>query len=395
MSSENITKDVQTDELDTTVKGGNALSKTVSDEVNNKDKDKDDDEKVGTFSKFTNYVGGALSNMAKVIPDTIDKINQDPKAKKNFLRGLNIIAESSGYDKEFKSPIGKVATGLIKAERQFTAEDIARLKATRQPRRYASPKEKGLTDIFAKYMEDYKKSEKGYRAADTRFSELYKLAQKGFEAPTGLVENFLTPFQKVISELGLGEKYDKLVTDYKGKNFNELSETDKIAFKDLFSSATKQAIVTQVKDLYPASDKDIAILERAAGDITTNPKALAQLVAAEKAAKQIDTEANSLAQDIAFNEENLNFEREAKNRAATQLANKFNKDVTDEMLIEIYGNAERSPFRVINAYYYKELQPKYKKGLDPFESYQKGQIDKNEKIKRIVDENQKKILIEK
>ena len=390
MSSENITKDVQTDELDTTVKGGNALSKTVSDEVNNKDKD--DDEKVGTFSKFTNYVGGALSNMAKVIPDTIDKINQDPKAKKNFLRGLNIIAESSGYDKEFKSPIGKVATGLIKAEKQFTAEDIARLKATKQPRRYASPKEKGLTDIFAKYMEDYKKSEKGYRAADTRFSELYKLAEKGFEAPTGLVENFLTPFQKVISELGLGEQYDQIANEFSGKKFDQLTDEQKVRFKDLFSSATKQAIVTQVKDLYPASDKDIAILERAAGDITTNPGALAQLVAAEKAAKQIDTEANNLAQDIAFNEENLNFEREAKNRAATQLANKFNKDVTDEMLTEIYGDAERNPFRVINAYYYKQLQPKYKKALDPFEKYQKGQIDKNENIKKIIEENQKKII---
>ena len=182
MSSENITKDVQTDELDTEVKGGNALTKTVSDEVN---KEKDDD-KVSTFSKFTNYVGDALSNMASVIPETIEKYAEDPKRRKNFMRGLEIIAESSGYDKEFKSPLGKVATGILKAEKQFTAEEIARLKATKQPRRYASPKEKGLTDIFAKYMEDYKKSEKGYRAADTRFSELYKLAEKGFEAPTGL-----------------------------------------------------------------------------------------------------------------------------------------------------------------------------------------------------------------
>jgi hypothetical protein len=45
---------------------------------------------------------------------------------------LNIIAESSGYDPKFRSPFGKVAGGLLKAEESFIAEDLARLKALRK-----------------------------------------------------------------------------------------------------------------------------------------------------------------------------------------------------------------------------------------------------------------------
>lgn len=385
-NTETINKQTDSTEVD----GGKALKQEIINEQNKKDENKNNN--TSTFSQFTSYVGDALSNMAKIIPDTIDKINQDPKAKRNFIRGLNIIAESSGYDKEFKSPIGKVATGILKAEKEFTAEELARLKAEMQQRRYASPKETGLTEVFKKYMTDYATREKGYQATDTRYTELFKLAKKGFDSPTGLIENFLTPIQKIASELGLGERYDKLVTEIKGKKPSELSDAQKVEFKDIFSAATQKSIVSQVKDLYPASDKDIQVLLSSVGDLKTNPQALAKLVAAEKAAKEIATVGNTLVQKIAFDENNLNFEQEAKERAAVSLAKNFNNKVSDRTLEEMYGSTERTPFRVINAYYYKELSPKYKDVLDPFTQYKENQIKKNQQIKDIITSEQDKIL---
>jgi hypothetical protein len=81
---------------------------------------------------------------------------------------LNIIAESSGYDPKFRSPFGKVAGGLLKAEESFIAEDLARFKKKNEPRRYASPMEKSLSTLMEKYVEDYKKGETGRKSSDVR-----------------------------------------------------------------------------------------------------------------------------------------------------------------------------------------------------------------------------------
>jgi hypothetical protein len=58
-------------------------------------------------------------------------------------------------------------------------------------------------------------------------SELTKLAERGIESPTGLIEDLLTPLQKLASELGLGEdekKIESLITKVKGKtNLNQLT----------------------------------------------------------------------------------------------------------------------------------------------------------------------------
>jgi hypothetical protein len=82
-----------------------------------------------SLSKFASSVGNALTGVAEFLPNKIEEISSDPKKKKNFLRGLNIIVESSGYDSKFRSPFGKVAGGLLKAEESFIAEDLARFKS--------------------------------------------------------------------------------------------------------------------------------------------------------------------------------------------------------------------------------------------------------------------------
>jgi hypothetical protein len=217
-----------------------------------------------SLSKFASSVGNALTGVAEFLPNKIEEISSDPKKRKNFLRGLNIIVESSGYDSKFRSPFGKVAGGLLKAEEGFIAEDLARFKKKNEPRRYASPMEKSLSTLMEKYVEDYKKGETGRKSSDVRTSELTKLAERGIESPTGLIEDLLTPLQKFASELGLGEdekKIESLITKVKGKtNLNELTSEEKVIFKDVFASATKAGIVSKIKDLYPGSDKDVQIL---------------------------------------------------------------------------------------------------------------------------------------
>jgi hypothetical protein len=383
---------------------GKALPKP--EEIMNKGDGGDGDKKkkkggVGdSLSRFASSVGNALTGVAEFLPNKIEEISSDPKKKKNFLRGLNIIVESSGYDSKFRSPFGKVAGGLLKAEESFIAEDLARLKALKkEPRRYASPMEKSLSTLMEKYVEDYKKGETGRKSSDVRTAELTKLAERGIESPTGLIEDLLTPLQKLTSELGLGEdekKIESLITKVKGKkNLNELTSEEKVIFKDVFGSATKAGIVSKIKDLYPGSDKDVQILVQAAGDISTNPKALAALVAAEMAAKEISVAANDLVQNIAFNEENLNFEKVAKDRAAVKLANKFKDKVKPETLKAIYGDDPESmnnPFRIINAYYYQQVSPKYEKDLGSFDTYLKTQASKIDSTKDLIKQKQKELL---
>ena len=349
-----------------------------------------------SLKKFASSVGDALTGVAKFLPNKIEEIRSDPAKKRNFIRGLNIMIESSGYDPKMRSPLGKVATGLAKAEKEFTTEELSKLKAKNQPARIRDLKEEGILKLWGDYDKRYREKESTYKSTDTRFSELYKLAERGIDAPTGLIENLLTPLQKISSELGLGEQYDKLATSIKGKkSLNELTDDEKVAFKDIFGAATKAGIVGKVKDLYPASDKDIQVLLETMGDIGTNPKALAALVAAEKGAKEIETMGREYASQYAFTAKDVEFEKRGKDYAATKLAQKYKDQVKPETLKALYGDDPdnaKNPFRIINAYYYQQLSPKYEKDLSSFDTYIKTQTSKIDNTKKLIIEQQKKLL---
>jgi len=360
---------------------------------------KKDEDKGGageSLKKFASSVGDALTGVASFLPNKIEEIRNDPAKKRNFIRGLNIIVESSGYDPKMRSPFGKVAAGLAKAEKEFTAEDLAKLKAKNQPARIRDLKEEGILKLWGDYDKRYREKESTYKSTDTRFSELYKLAERGIDAPTGLIEKLLTPLQKISSELGLGEQYDKLATSIKGKkSLSELTDDDKVAFKDIFGAATKAGIVGKVKDLYPASDKDIQVLLETMGDIGTNPKALAALVAAEKGAKEIETMGREYASQYAFTAKDVEFEKRGKDYAANKLAQKYKDQVKPETLKALYGDDPdnaKNPFRIINAYYYQQLSPKYEKDLSSFDTYIKTQTSKIDNTKKLIIEQQKKLL---
>ena len=364
--------------------------------------EKDEGEKksgVGdSLSKFASSVGNALTGVAEFLPNKIEEISSDPKKRKNFIRGLNIIAESSGYDSKIRSPFGKVAGGLLKAEESFIAEDLAKLKAlkSKQLPRIRDIKEEGILKMWTDYDKRYTEKEKAYKSTDVRTSELMKLAERGIDSPTGLIENLLTPLQKVASELGLGEKYEDLSKSIQGKKtVNELTNEEKVVFKDIFGAATKATVVGIVKELYPVSDKDIQIMLDTMGDISTNPKALAALVAAEKSAKEIDILGRERAGNIAFEEKDIEFEKKGKDQAARILANKFKDKVKPETLKLMYGDDPESmnnPFRIINAYYYQQLSPKYEKDLGSFDTYLKTQASKIDSTKNLIIEKQKELL---
>ena len=361
---------------------------------------KKDEDKGGageSLKKFASSVGDALTGVAKFLPNKIEEIRNDPAKKRNFIRGLNIIIESSGYDPKMRSPFGKVAAGLAKAEKEFTAEELGKLKATKKDApRIRDLKEEGILKLWGDYDKRYREKESTYKSTDTRFSELYKLAERGIDAPTGLIEKLLTPLQKISSELGLGEQYDKLSTSIKGKkSLNELTDDDKVAFKDIFGAATKAGIVGKVKDLYPASDKDIQVLLETMGDVGTNPKALAALVAAEKGAKEIETMGREYASQYAFTAKDVEFEKRGKDYAAAKLAQKYKDQVKPETLKALYGDDPdnaKNPFRIINAYYYQQLSPKYQKDLSSFDTYIKTQTSKIQNTKNLIIEQQKKLL---
>ena len=57
---------------------------------------------------------GAFGKGMRKFSEKMDSVVQDDSKFTQLLAGLGVISESSKMDREFKSPIGKVATGLTK-----------------------------------------------------------------------------------------------------------------------------------------------------------------------------------------------------------------------------------------------------------------------------------------
>jgi len=313
-------------------------------------------------SAFIQDVGSNLSAIAQFVPNKIEEISNDPKKKKNFMRGLEIINASSGIKPigQAKSDLGAISEGLLKAEKGFIAVDLAKLKANKDERRYKSGKETALEKLYTTYATDFEKSRKDYTSVDTRFNEIYKLAQGGKVPPTGILESSFSGLEKVLSEVGLLDRANKLIG--RNKDSKVFSNEDLIEFKEIFTAATKRQIVGQVKELYPVSNKDIEILLQTVGDISTSPQALRALVAAEKAAKEINESAFGKSYDLAFTDGgNSNFRADSQDAAAKELAAKYKDEVRPETLVALYGSSDNpTAFQIVNAKYHQDLEPVYK-----------------------------------
>jgi hypothetical protein len=346
----------------------------------------------GAFSKFIQDVGSNLSAIARVVPEKIEEISKDPKKKKNFIRGLEIINASSGIRPigQAKSPLGAISEGLLKAEKGFIAKDLAeaknaneRLKALKSGRNVLDPQEKALLDSYTKYSEKEAANRKNYAATFDIYNLLKKAAVEGKQLPTGKLNQIFQGTEQIVSEIPGGEALLKKLYDTKGDP-SSMSPKERITFKNMLGAATKQKIVAQVKELYPVSNKDIEILLQTVGDVGTNPEALRRLVAAQMASRDIALNQRKYATNL-FKKNDLDFVENSFYDSEKELADKFREGVSPDILIEMYGTTEDiTDSGIIAAHYYQTLQPQFKDGKNPFEIFtEKRDIDQEDLIDSI------------
>ena len=346
------------------------------------------------LSQFTSSVGESFMNLASVIPNKIEEISQDPKKKRNFMRGLEIIEASSGIKPigQAKSTVGAISSGLLKAEKGFIAKDLAeqknaneRLKALKSGRNVLSPQEAAILKKYDKYTDTEDANKKNYAATFDIYNLLKKAAIEGKELPTGALNKIFQGAEQVISEIAGGEALLAKLYDNKGDQ-SSMTAKERITFKHILGAATKQKIVSQVKELYPVSNKDIEILLQTVGDVGTNPEALRRLVAVQMASRDIAMNQTDYA-NAEFEKNNFNFKEDSFYASEKELANKFREGVNPETLIEMFGTTEDiTDSGIIAAHYYQSLQPQFEGGKNPFDIYSENKKKTEDDIQKIIEE---------
>ena len=358
------------------------------------------DIKTGSLSEFTKSVGSSFMNVAKAVPDKIDAIFEDPEKRKNMIRGLQIINESSGIKPigQAKSDIGAIAGGLLKAEASFTAEDIAKMKAQKkEPRRYPSTSENLLVESMKEYKERQQFKKDMDKSINDRFNIVRKVALEGKELPTGVLNSTFRDLKGILVELGLGEKYDALANkigseDYVKKNGNRMDVDEQIIFNDLFQAATFEQVVQDVKKLYPVSNKDIDTLLKTKGDISTRPEALRKLVATQMAINDIAMQSEDYAYKY-FELGDQQFEKKSIRMSEKMIGEKLRKEgkVTSETLKQLFGtDKDVTDAGYITAHYYQQLLAQKNDGAsDPFTIFVTAKKEEENEIDKIIEKNQK------
>ena len=325
------------------------------------------------FKTFVNSVGEAFTNIAEGAEKKLETVYDDREKRMMFLSGLNTLIDASSFTPitQAKSPVGTIAGGqkkgfleseAIGSKRKKSEIDLIKaqaqlVKATKgEPPRFRGTKDEAILKNYTPYIDKYRSDRNKFDALDTRYLEAFKLISEGKDIPTGTLESFLFPIEKVLAGTEIGDKLNKYFSD--GKLNRKLIDEDNVTFKEILNSASKQAIVSQVKDLYPASDKDIQVLLQGLGDSATTPEALIKLISAQKAASEAYRIEGEIAKSLAFDQGDINFAINARDKSMEKIAEQYNDQVSDEILTELYGSADRSsPFRVASAYFYSTLKP--------------------------------------
>ena len=340
-----------------------------------------------SLSSFTTSVGESFMNLAKEVPNKIEEISKDPKKKRNFMRGLEIIEASSGIKPigQAKSTVGAISQGLLKAEKGFIATDIAKLKAQKkEPRRYPSTGENLLVDSMKDYKERQQFKKDLQKSVNERFNIVKKVAIEGKELPTGILNSTFRDLKGVLQEIGLGEKYDALAKKFAAEGYTQMTLEDQNIFNDLFQAATFEQVVQDVKKLYPVSNKDIDTLLKTKGDISTRPEALRKLVATQMAINDIAMQSEDYAYKY-FELGDQQFEKKSIRMSEKMIGEKLRKEgkVTSETLKQLFGtDKDITDAGYITAHYYQQLLAQKDDGAgDPFKIFITAEKNK-EKIKK-------------
>ena len=382
------------------INGGEALNTIIKNDLKNNDGDGDEKEKTG-FAKFTQTVGKAFEHIATGLPKKMEEVWADKDRKRNFLRGLYIINESSGITplSQAKSPLGKISSGIIKAEKQFTAEDLAKYKAMNPMRRYKSHDEEAIIKSFEKWQGKFDTNKNAYEAVFAKYNLAKNIALKKGELPTGILNKTFRNIKAFLAEVPGGEElYNQLAAtfadeDYIKKHGNKMGLDEQVIFNDLFQAATYAQVVKEVKELYPVSNKDIETLLKAKGDIGSKPEALRRLIAAQMATREIALGSEKFAYEF-FRLEDPQFENNAVLASEKMIADKLRKEniVTDVTLKTLFGSKDDvTDAGYISAYYYQTMKVKEKDLIDdPYTIFVTAEKSKEKEIQRIIEENQKK-----
>ena len=222
----------------------------------------------GSIGNFANFTGTALVGISKFIPEKLDEIYEDPKKRANFIRGLYTIAESSGYDPEFKSPIGKIAKGQLKAE-QFLSAEKAEAANTASKSQKALIEQLKLqadmnkpTGIEVDLYKDLRDRNKDVtRAANVLpiYNQMKKLVREQFDKgetlKTGAILGQIPGGAQAILDLipeNLRPKDSFLL-----EKIGDAAETNK-----RIEQLNDQIIVNELSKFVPVSDKDILVAKR-------------------------------------------------------------------------------------------------------------------------------------
>ena len=377
---------------------GDALeneNKKVEGDKNNND---GDDEKKGFFAT----VGNAFNSLADTTSRKLDEVYSDDSKRRNFLSGLETIIEAGSYQPitQAKSPLAKFAVGQKKGMLASKALELQEMKAltdrikalnTGKDRRYRPIDEEFILKAYDQYQKDFDKSKVGYQATETAYNTLLK--SKNYDI-TGIMEDFFLPLEEIAIGLGYGD----VITRYrqsKADNKDYVPSAEEIVkLKQIFDSTSKTRILSKVKDLYPVSNADINILLKGQGSLETNTGALKVLLSSEKALSDIETLAFDKAQSLAFPGGDLkgdvNIKKNAADAAAKELAAQYNDQVSDELLKELYGNTDRTDFRVIQAFNYKNIKADKNYEGSSFEKFLEGKADTIQETDSIISKYQKK-----
>ena len=377
------------------VQGGNALK----DQVGNKKDDGGDEKKKGGFSAFVSSVGDALTGVVSGVENRMEAIYDDPKKRRSFLQGLNTIIESSGYTPiaQAKSPLGKIAAGQKKGfvedlaiRQKEKGLDIERLKALKNEKRIADPKDKVIADLFKDYNDNFNKNKGSKLATERTYNELLKLKDY---TPTGILENVFAPLEEVAVSLGYGDFLTEMRKKFAENPDAVASAEEIVKFKSILDSGASNRILGKAKELYPVSNVDLQLLLKGAGSLKTNPQALKVLLAAERSLALIEDEAYPIASKLAYpggsETGSVGFQNEAAELAAQNIAVKFEKDVKDETLKELFGSTEKTPFRIIQAKLYQDLQAdKSIPEISAFDKFLGAQAEKENERDKIIEKYQ-------
>jgi len=377
------------------VQGGEALSKEVEKEKEEKE------EKESGFKTFVKGVGEAFRNIADGAEKKLETVYDDREKRMMFLSGLNTIIDASSFTPitQAKSPFGTIAggqkKGFLESEAIGTKRkeiEAKRLQALKQPKRVADPEDKVIAELYKDFNKKYNEGKASRTASERTYNELLK--NKNY-TPTGILENFFQPLNEIAVQLGYGDFINDVRKKYADNPEYVPSEEEIVRFKTIIDADSGNRILGKAKELYPVSNVDLQLLLKGAGSLSTNPEALKVLLSSERALNLIEDEAYPLAMKFAYPGGEttgiVNFQAEATNMAAENLAKKFNDEVKDETLIELFGTKERNDFRVINAKLYQDLQAdKTIPQMSAFDIFIKAKKEKESEIDDIKKKYKKK-----